>query len=61
MSNGTLLIILGVLVALTPFSGLPGYILEFLLPTLGIMVVVIGYLLRPRRTSNPTDSTSVVA
>ena len=42
MSRSLMLIILGALVALSPFSGLPMRILVFILPVLGIIAVAIG-------------------
>ena len=49
MSRGTILAILGALVALSPFAGLPLAILGWILPPLGLLVLVIGLSLRTRR------------
>ena len=50
MSRESILIALGVLIALTPYSGLPLSILAFVLPVLGLLVGAIGMTLRVRHT-----------
>lgn len=42
MSRSIMLSIVGTVIALTPFSGLPQSILLWVVPPLGILVVVIG-------------------
>ena len=46
MTREQVLILLGILVALSPYIGLPLSILGFVLPVLGLMIVGIGVLLR---------------
>jgi len=50
MSRVTTLIFLGILIALSPFAGLPLYVLAWILPVLGIMVILTGISLRARRS-----------
>ena len=54
MTRGTILIILGVLVALSLFSGLPLSWLEIIIPILGLVIAFIGYLMRPRHSAVST-------
>lgn len=42
MSRGLMLIVLGALVMLAPFSGLPMRILIWILPVLGLAILLIG-------------------
>jgi len=49
MKRESILIFLGILIILAPFSGLPQSWLEFLLPALGLIVGGIGFSLRNRR------------
>jgi hypothetical protein len=49
MSRESLLVLLGILIALSPFSGLPLSCLMVALPVLGILVFGIGISLRARR------------
>jgi len=49
MSRTTTLVILGILIFLTPFSGLPLSWLSWILPILGLAVVVSGLSLRQSR------------
>lgn len=49
MSRARTLILLGVLIALSPFLGLPVWILMWVLPILGLMVLLTGVSLRTRR------------
>lgn len=42
MSRSLILIVLGVLVALTPFSGVPQSIMVWVVPPLGVLVALIG-------------------
>lgn len=48
MSRAGTLILLGILIALTPFIGLPLSILAWVLPILGLMVLLTGVSLRRR-------------
>lgn len=49
MSRHTVLIILGVLIALTPYSGVPLSTLSIALPLLGLAVIVVGIVERAER------------
>lgn len=49
MSRESMLMVLGVLVALSPFIGLPLAILAWLLPVVGVLIVLIGIGLRTVR------------
>ncbi len=53
-----MLIVLGVLVALAPFSGLPMAILAWILPVLGLGIVAIGvsYKRERMRQERPTPT-----
>lgn len=60
MSKSTTLITLGVLIFISPFIGLPTSWLSWLLPLFGIIVGVIGYLVReskqlPREVSHEAE------
>lgn len=46
MSRSSTLILLGVLVLIAPFSGLPLSFLSFLLPVLGCFIAIIGISIR---------------
>ncbi len=55
MTRSNALLLLGALVILSPFSGLPLSWLEWLLPVLGAVIAGIGYTLRPvKPTVNPS-------
>ena len=49
MSRTGTLVLLGILVALAPFVGLPLSVLAWVLPILGVMVLLTGISLRARR------------
>lgn len=51
MSRSLMLIILGALIVLSPFSGLPLSILTWILPVLGLIAVAIGVSYRTKRSS----------
>lgn len=53
MSRESVLILLGILVMLSPFLGIPLPWLSVLLPVLGLSVVVIGITYRGKRTQAP--------
>lgn len=53
MSKETTLIIVGVLVVLSPFLGLPESWLSVILPILGAVILVLGYLTFDRRRKTP--------
>ncbi len=44
MSKENFLILLGVLVLLSPFAGLPMAILVWVLPILGVLIVIVGIM-----------------
>jgi hypothetical protein len=48
MSRENVLIMLGVLVALSPYLGLPLSVLGIILPILGLLIIGIGVTLRIR-------------
>ncbi len=61
MSSESTLILLGILVVITPYSGVPTFWYAYILPTLGIIIIGIGFLFRSRRVShenNPTQTSS---
>lgn len=49
MTRESVLIALGVVIALTPYLGLPLTLLSILLPVLGLVVAAIGVTQRARR------------
>lgn len=53
MSRETLIIVLGLLTALSPFVGLPYPYLMVLLPILGLVVAASAFMLRVRRMPEP--------
>ncbi|MBP7741246.1 MAG: hypothetical protein KA104_00960 [Candidatus Pacebacteria bacterium] len=56
MSREPILVYLGVLVALAPFSGLPLSWLSFILPLLGVLIAFIGVTLTLRKNRASTTS-----
>lgn len=58
MSRNLMLIVLGVIIAVSPFSGLPMRILAWILPVLGLLAVAIGVSYR-RRVIVPTHEASL--
>ncbi|HEY4489270.1 MAG TPA: hypothetical protein VJA87_02195 [Candidatus Paceibacterota bacterium] len=46
MTRETVLIILGVIVAASPYLGLPLSVLSVLLPILGLIVIIIAVMMR---------------
>jgi protein-S-isoprenylcysteine O-methyltransferase Ste14 len=56
MSRSSALILLGVLVVLTPLSGLPQSWITFLLAVFGIIIALIGIAMR---TSGPREAHQV--
>jgi len=46
MTRETVLIVLGVIVAASPYLGLPLSILSILLPVLGLTIIIIGVMMR---------------
>jgi chromate transport protein ChrA len=62
MTRPQMLIVLGLVVALAPFSGLPASWLQFLLPAIGIVIIAIAYSFVPKRESSaaaPNESVAV--
>jgi hypothetical protein len=58
MSRESILILLGILTILAPFSGLPLSWLEFILPAIGLAVAALGYSFRaPREGSTAVRGT----
>ncbi len=55
MSRESTLILLGILIALTPFVGLPLLWRAILLPIFGALVVLIGITLRAHKLARKTD------
>jgi VIT1/CCC1 family predicted Fe2+/Mn2+ transporter len=55
MTRESVLVILGVLVALTPYAGLPLSILEIVLPVLGLLIVAIALTLRARNAHRQAE------
>ncbi len=55
MSRSLMLIVLGVVIALSPFSGLPLAVLTWILPVLGLIAIAIGvsYRMRARASAEP--------
>lgn len=58
-----MLMVLGALVALSPFSGLPLAILTWILPVLGLIAVAIGFSYRTRapKVQEPVHEASLPA
>lgn len=61
MSRASSLILLGILVALSPFIGLPLSVLAWILPILGIMIVLTGISFRVRRPREEASPAPVAA
>lgn len=61
MSRPTVLIILGILTALTPYSGLPLSILNFVLPLLGLAVIGVGLVERAERKRQTPSTLQTVS
>lgn len=63
MSREGIVIVLGVLIAVSPFIGLPYYVLAWALPVLGLTCALIALSLRVRRQrtrpSSPSPTPSV--
>ncbi len=51
MSSESTLILLGILVVITPYSGIPSFWYGYILPILGLFIIGIGFLFRGRRIS----------
>jgi ABC-type xylose transport system permease subunit len=56
MSRSSTLITLGILIALSPFLGLPHAWLVIVLPVLGFLTLLIGYLLRKGQVAATTET-----
>lgn len=66
MSRPTMLIVLGVMVLLAPFSGLPMAILTWILPLLGLVVLAIGISMHREQKASiaartPSHETTVIS
>jgi hypothetical protein len=61
MTRETVLIILGILIALSPYLGLPLWLLGIVLPLLGLLVVTYGVLARIAVKRSGTDRAAPVA
>ena len=59
MSLETSLIFLGILVFLSPFSGLPLSLLSWILPLLGVVIVSIAVSLRAKHQIQKTPHTDI--
>ena len=58
MSRESMLILLGILVVLSPFLGLPLSMLAWLLPFLGLVILGIGISLRAERLGSGRKQTT---
>lgn len=52
MSSESTLILLGILVVITPYSGIPSFWYGYVLPIFGLFIIGIGFLFRARRISS---------
>ncbi len=57
MSSESTLILFGLLVVITPYSGVPTFWYTYILPILGIVIIGIGFLFRSRRVSSQSNTT----
>jgi hypothetical protein len=55
MTRESFLVILGALVILSPFAGLPLSWLEWILPILGVIVIILGISLRRDRAARESQ------
>lgn len=60
MSRSSSLIVLAIIIALVPFSGLPHLWLAILLPAVGVVIAGIGYSLRARTVPPAEGETAAV-
>lgn len=56
MSRSLMLIILGSLITLSPFSGLPMSVLTWILPVLGLVALAIGVSYKRQAKARPDTS-----
>jgi uncharacterized membrane protein YhaH (DUF805 family) len=61
MHRESFLIILAVLIMVSPFAGLPLFWLEWILPILGLFVLIIGISLRRVRDAKSASSAPLVS
>ena len=61
MSSESTLILFGLLVVVTPYSGVPIFWYAYILPVLGIVIIGIGFLFRSRRISSQNDTTQIMS
>ncbi len=60
MSSESTLILFGLFVAITPYSGIPTFWYAYILPVFGIVIIGIGFLFRSRRVSSQNDAVQTV-
>ncbi len=60
MSSESTLILFGLLVVVTPYSGVPIFWYAYILPVLGIVIIGIGFLFRSRRVSSENNATQTL-
>lgn len=58
MSRALMLIVLGVLVMLSPFSGLPMSILTWILPVFGLIAIAVGVSYKRERAQRDRVASS---
>lgn len=56
MQKRTVLVVIGIIIALSPFAGLPYSALMWLLPILGIITAVLAYPFRARPRAVASDA-----
>ncbi len=61
MSSESTLILFGLLVVITPYSGVPTFWYTYILPILGIVIIGIGFLFRSRRIASQNDTTQTMS
>jgi drug/metabolite transporter (DMT)-like permease len=61
MSRASILMLIGILVALSPHVGLPLSILAFVLPIAGALIAALAYTLRPRRAAQEVVPAQVLS
>ena len=59
MTRESVLILLGIFVTITLFIGLPLWLLKWILPFVGLVIIFIGYTLRRKRFHEDVQSSRV--